>query len=283
MTGSTTGASGSSGSPGPLFPPDLPTIPGLADSHFHSTAMADRGLDPAEILLELRRRDAGPMVDVAIQPEDAARQRELTGMVPDIRYTMGLHPGSSGREDWQHALELIRGELATGRYHAVGETGLDWYRMYAPREQQLAIFEEHLRLANIFHLPVIIHNREADEDCLTLLRAHHPACGGVMHCYSSNPRWVQPFLDLGMYISFAGNVTFRNADTLREAAALVPEERLLVETDSPFLTPHPYRGKLNHPGFVGFTLTVLAEVRHVVPERLAEATSTNLRNLFGEV
>jgi TatD DNase family protein len=280
VTGNNTGIDRS---PGPLFPSDLPVIPGLADSHFHSTAMAERGLDPAEILIELRRHNAGPMVDVAIQPEDAARQRELTGMVPDIRYTMGLHPGSSGREDWQYALELIAGELATGRYHAVGETGLDWYRMYAPRERQSVIFEEHLRLANTFHLPVIIHNREADEDCLSLLRANPPAAGGVMHCYSGDPRRVQSFLDLGMYISFAGNVTFRKADTLREAAGMVPEDRLLVETDAPFLTPHPYRGRLNHPGFAGFTLAVLAEVRGVTPEHLAEATSANLRSLFGEV
>ncbi len=243
--------------------------------------MADRGLDPEEILNELRRHDAGPMVDVAIVPEDAARRRELTGMIPDVHYTMGLHPGSSGREDWEYALNLIREELATGRYRAVGETGLDWYRMYAPRERQLELFRRHLAMADEFSLPVVVHNRSADEDCLALIREFSPGRGGVMHCYSSGPEWVTPFLDAGLYISFAGNVTFRNAGELREAARRVPEERLLVETDAPFLAPHPHRGRTNHPGYLPVTIAALAEARGVSPEHLAETTSANLRSFLG--
>ncbi len=216
------------------------------------------------------------MVDVAIVPEDTARQRELTGTVPDVYYTVGLHPGSSGRDDWEAALELIHRELTTGAYHAVGETGLDWYRMYAPRERQRTLFERHLDFANEFGLPVIVHNRDADADCLAALKANPPTAGGVMHCYSSDPEWVVPFLDVGMYISFAGNVTFRNAGGLREAAASVPEDRLLLETDAPFLTPHPHRGQTNHPGYLAVTVAAVAAVRGVSPEHLAERTAENL-------
>jgi TatD DNase family protein len=252
----------------------------IADSHFHSTAMAERGLDPGGIITELRAAGAGPMLDVAINPEDAPRQRELTGGIDGVYYSLGLHPGSTGRDDWREALELIRSGIAAGGYHAVGETGLDWYRMYAPRERQRELFAAHLELADHHALPVIVHNRDADEDCLELIRAIHPRAGGVMHCFSSGPEWVAPFLDAGMYISFAGNLTFKNAANLREAVALVPEDRLLLETDAPFLAPHPYRGRPNHPGLLVHTLEVAAEMRGIAPDDLAEQTAENLSRLL---
>ena len=252
----------------------------LADSHFHSTAIADRGLDPGEIISELRAAGAGPMLDVAITPEDAPRQRELTGEIEGVYYSLGLHPSSTGRDDWADALTLIRDGIAAGGYHAVGETGLDWYRMYAPRERQRELFAAHLSLADQHALPVIVHNREADEDCLELIREFRPRAGGVMHCFSSAPEWVAPFLDAGMYISFAGNLTFKNAASLREAIALVPTDRVLLETDAPFLAPHPHRGRPNHPGLLVHTLEVAARARGTTAEELATQTSENLSRLL---
>jgi TatD DNase family protein len=242
--------------------------------------MVERGLDPGKIISELRAAGAGPMLDVAINPEDAPRQRELTGDIDGVYYSLGLHPGSTGRADWAEALELIRAGLATGGYRAVGETGLDWYRMYAPRERQRELFAAHLELADHHALPVIVHNRDADDDCLELIRAVHPHAGGVMHCFSSAPEWVKRFLDAGMYISFAGNLTFKSAANLREAVALVPADRLLLETDAPFLAPHPHRGQPNHPGLLVHTLEVAAEMRGTTPDALAERTAENLSCLL---
>lgn len=286
--------------------PQLPR--GVSDSHFHSTAMADRGLDPNAILRELRAAGAGTMLDVAITPDDVERQRELTGGIDDVYYTVGLHPGSTGRDDWAALMDRVTEELAVTsesssgassdaiatadasvsgrqtprrrRYHAVGETGLDWYRMYAPRERQELLFRRHLELADAVSLPVIVHNRDADEDCLRLLTDVAPSAGGVMHCYSSGPEWVDRFVDAGMYISFAGNVTFKNAGPLREACVRVPAERLLVETDAPFLAPHPHRGRSNDPRMLRYTIAVIAEVLGVPPQEVAETTRVNLRRML---
>ncbi len=255
-------------------------VPMLADSHFHSVAMAARGLDPVEILTELREKGAGPMLDVAIEPEDGPLIRRLTGTVDGVYHSCGLHPGKTGRDDREKALDTVERELHGGHYRAVGETGLDWFRMYAPRETQVTLFERHLDLAARFDLPVIVHNREADRDCLDrLVHAALPR-GGVMHCFSSSPEWIAPFLDAGMYISFAGNLTFRNAGSLREAVRLVPHDRILLETDAPFLAPHPHRGTANHPGLLSYTLRVAAELRGERPEDLARRTAANLNRML---
>ena len=252
----------------------------LSDSHFHSIAMAGRGLDPVEILTELREKGAGPMLDVAIEPEDGSLMRRLTGGIDEVYHSCGLHPGKTAREDREEALERVESELSSGYYRAVGETGLDWYRMYAPRETQITLFERHLDLAARFDLPVIVHNREADRDCLDrLVHASLPR-GGVMHCFSSSPEWVAPFLDAGMYISFAGNLTFRNAASLREAIRLVPRDRLLLETDAPFLAPHPHRGTPNHPGLLSYTLQVAAELLGERAEDVARRTAANLKRML---
>lgn len=257
-----------------------PLYPGLSDSHFHSTAMAERGLDPAQELRRIRSVSDAPFLDVAIEPEDPPRQLSLTGDVSGVVYSCGLHPGSTGREDWQAALEAVARQLAAGSFHAVGETGLDWYRMYAPRERQIALFEAHIALSRRHHLPIIVHNRHADDDALALLRAGALSVPGVMHCYSSGPDRVMDFLDAGMYISFAGNVTFRSAAELRQAVRLVPDDRILVETDAPFLAPHPLRGRDNHSGLIPYTLAVMAEERATSPQELAMLTAENLKRLL---
>lgn len=252
----------------------------IADSHFHSVAMAERGLDPAMILSDLARSGGGPFLDVAITPEDTDRQRELTGAIPGIAYSCGLHPSHTGRDDADDAIDLLCRRLATETFVAVGETGLDWYRRYAPRDRQLSLFRRHLELAVERSLPIIIHNRQADADVLRALEEFRPPAGGIMHCFSSDPEWVEAFVAAGMHISFAGNVTFKRAEALRKAAAIVPAERLLVETDAPFLAPHPYRGRDNHPGFLRHTIDAVATARGESPESVAEQTAGNLARLL---
>lgn len=256
------------------------TLRYLSDSHFHSTAMEERGLDPQELLTSFRTDFLGPLLDVAIEPEDPPRQRRLSGAISDIYYSCGLHPSRTDREDWMQAMESIEREIGTDHYHAVGETGLDWYRMYTPRERQRELFQRHLLLSRRSRLPVIVHNRAADQDVWEMIRAADLSVMGVMHCFSSDPEWVRPFLDAGMYLSFAGNLTFKNAGNLREALKLVPDDRLLIETDAPFLAPHPHRGQPNHPGRLIHTLRCAAELRNTSPEELGLKTAANLSRML---
>lgn len=255
-------------------------VPNISDSHFHSAAIAARGLDIAAILDELFDHDAGPMLDVGIEPEDVEARFRLVGGFENVYRSVGLHPSSTGRPDRTEALQRIERELQRGVYRAVGETGLDWYRLYAPMDVQIELFTAHLKMASAFNLPVIVHNRDADEDTLRLLSAFTPPRGGVMHCFSGTPEWVDRFLEIGMYISFAGNVTFKKAETLRDAARRVPPDRLLIETDAPFLSPHPLRGRDNHPGLLGYTLHVVADARGDSPEKLATQTRRNLERML---
>lgn len=262
-------------------PPIAELQHGLSDSHFHSAMMSNQGLDVAALLRDLRAAGGGPIVDVAIVPTDLDERRGLSSDYGEVYYTVGLHPSQTGRADAEALVDSIEALARKTEIAAIGETGLDWYREYAPRDRQLWCFYRQLEVARHLGLPVVVHNRNADEDCATILTDEVPARGGVMHCFSSGPQWVGRFLDAGMYISFAGNITFPRATELREALTRVPDERLLLETDAPFLTPHPHRGRPNHPAMTSYTLSLAAELRGVDPLALAERVAENLRRLFG--
>ena len=163
---------------------------------------------------------------------------------------------------------------------AVGETGLDWFKEWAPRDAQLASFRWHLELARTLDKPVIIHSREAHEDTLELVQGC-PGVRGVMHCFVMGPEELPHYVDAGLHISFSGIVTFRGSAENQEAARRCPEELLLVETDAPFLAPTPHRGKRNEPAFCADTLRFVAELRGVSAEHLARVTSENASRLFG--
>lgn len=237
-------------------------------------------MDPARLFRDLAEKGMGALLDVAIQPEDMEDPRSRDVAYPELYRSCGLHPSLAGRKDWEDAIQRVDGALKSGDYVAVGETGLDWYRMYAPERRQMEIFEAQLSLAHRWLLPVIVHNRNADKDCLDLLRRAALPRGGIMHCFSSEPEWIEPFLDAGMHISFAGNITFPSAGPLRDALKLVPRDRLLLETDAPFLAPRPYRGKMNHPGMIACTYTAAAEIRGCAVEDLIRDTADNLRRVL---
>ena len=166
---------------------------------------------------------------------------------------------------------------------ALGEIGLDYHYDNSPRDVQREVFARQLRLAREEGLPVIIHSRDADGDTLEILRAEYAGAGrgGVMHCFGGGPALAEGALGLGFYISFAGNVTFKKADALREVARTVPLERLLVETDCPYLAPVPHRGRRNEPAYAAATARFLAGLRGVGVEELGRTTSENFARLFG--
>jgi TatD DNase family protein len=196
--------------------------------------------------------------------------------------SVGVHPHDARLYDEaaeRLLLEFIRGR----RVVAVGEIGLDYHYDNSPRDVQREVFARQLRLARAEGLPVIIHSRDADEETLEILRTEYEGTerGGVMHCFGGGPALAEGALALGFYISFAGNVTFKKADALREVARTVPLERLLVETDCPYLAPVPHRGRRNEPAYVVETARFLAELRGVRDEELGRTTSENFLRLFG--
>jgi TatD DNase family protein len=197
--------------------------------------------------------------------------------------TVGIQPNHVAQENptaWDDVVSLAE----QNRVAALGETGLDRYWDYTPFAQQEEFFARHLALARQRNLPVVIHCREAETDVLRMLREDYEKHGpvhGVMHSFTGTPITAQACLAMGLYISFAGMITYKNAQNLREVAGGIPRDRVLVETDSPYLAPVPVRGKRNEPAFVAHTLTFLADYLGIDPPALATQTTRNAKSLFG--
>ena len=217
---------------------------------------------------------------------DSSRQSLIFAQKYPLFYAaIGIHPNNTGNvnnNDWSEIVELSKNQYVT----AIGETGLDRYWDTAPFEKQIQFFERHLGLARERQLPVIIHSRDCDDDMLAVLGniAKKSPIYGVIHSFSSTPDVAERYLDMGLYISFSGAVTYTNRkfSNLRESAKIIPDERLLIETDSPFLTPHPYRGKLdnNVPLMTVFVAKTLAELRGTSLETIVTITTANAKKIF---
>ena len=245
----------------------------MIDTHAH----LDSSAEPADVLVE-RARDAGVtrIVSVGTTPESWRATLEIAERHEGVFAALGLHPHEAGSGD--EALDVLRDALAHPRAVAVGETGLDYYRDHAPRDAQQRVFESQLELAAELHKPVVIHNRAADEDTLARLREFDGRV--VLHCFSS-PSMLEDAVERGWFVSFAGNVTYKNAYDLRAAARAVPGERLLAETDSPYLSPQPRRGKPNEPANVVHTVAALAQARGEDADELAARIEANAVTCFG--
>lgn len=251
---------------------------GITDSHTHlywNSFDADR----AEVLT--RARDAGVdrMVVVGTDLQTSRDAFLLAAGEQGLFPTAGVHPHDAAGAD-ADVLGEIEVMCRKPECVGVGETGLDYFKEHSPRSDQIEGYQWHLDLARRIDKPVVIHCRDAHEDNARIL-AEFAGVRGVMHCYTFGPRELEPYLELGLYISFSGVLTYPKNDENREAAAMVPEDRILVETDCPYLAPQVRRGKRNEPAFVVHTLETLAEVRGVNAQELAERTSSNAAALFG--
>lgn len=220
----------------------------------------------------------------ATNAEESERAKEVAMLWPSVRFAVGVHPHQAGlfvgRMD-DVEIQLKSAIVKRRGVCAVGEIGLDYHYDFAPREAQREVFRRQIRVARELNHPVVIHSREADEDTVRLLTEEVPSITGVFHCFSGDAVMAQRAVALGFYVSFSGIATFRSAESVREAAATVPTERLLVETDSPYLAPVPYRGKRNEPAWVTRVADVLAEVRGVTPAELRRGTAVAFNALFG--
>lgn len=253
----------------------------LVDSHCHLDRLdlsAHGGsLDAA--LQAARARGVEHFLCIGVSADNAATVRELAGRYPDVDCSVGIHPLDL-KPGAEPALNWLLRELDHPHVVAIGETGLDYHYEPEAAELQQASFRLHLDAARITGKPVIVHTRAARADTLALLREADLPQAGVLHCFTENWDMARAALDLGFYISLSGIVTFRNAEPLREVARRVPADRLLVETDSPYLAPVPHRGKANLPQYVREVAEFLAELRGVALETLAEQTTANFRRLF---
>jgi len=236
-----------------------------------------------------RARDAGvtTMLNVGTgDPHGGAFERaiELAENYGEIYAAIGVHPHDAKLFDdraEQRIVDLIK---QSTRVIAWGEVGLDYHYDHSPRDVQHEVFRRQVRLARSLELPLIIHSREADGDTIEILRAELAGYerGGVMHCFGGSLSMAQSAFELGFFISFAGNLTFKNAQDLRNVARQVPLDRLLIETDCPYLTPVPFRGKRNEPARVVETARCLAELHGKEPQEIGQVTSENFQRLFIE-
>ncbi len=253
----------------------------LVDSHCH---LDDAQFEADREQVVNRARAAGVEYMLAIGtgdgPPDLEAAIRLAETYPFIFATAGVHPNDAPKASPQTLLQLQK-LLRHPRLKALGEIGLDQH-WGIPLEQQMPVFIDQLALAAEARLPVIIHTRDAWQATLDILRKHWAPTGlpCIMHCFTGNAEQARECLDLGFYLAFGGIVTFPKAEAVREAARLTPSDRLLLETDSPYLAPVPYRGKRNEPAYILETARVLAKVRNVSLEQLACETKTNFERIF---
>jgi TatD DNase family protein len=257
----------------------------VVDSHCH---LADESFVEDQAAVIERARDAGLVHALCVvdplNPEEATRAASAAVLWPALRTALGVHPHRAGECEGgaAGAADLVRRQLAADPLaRAIGEIGLDYHYDLSPRATQREVFARQLDLAAELGLPVIIHTREADADTLDGLRAAGPGTvTGVFHCFSGDTSLARAAVDLGFYVSFSGIVTFPKADEIREAITVVPDDRLLVETDCPYLAPVPRRGKRNEPAWVGHVVARVAEVRGAPAGRIAALVTANFERLF---
>ena len=253
----------------------------LVDAHCHLTGsyLSEEQVGPT--LARARAEGVTGFIAVGTDLDDSRRVVALARSTPGIQASLGVHPHEA--KSWLPESTAELAALARDPVvRFIGETGLDWHYDLSSREAQETAFRAQIHLALALGKPLMIHTRSAPEATLRILEEEGAeAVRGIIHCFSEDKAFAERALDLGFYLSFSGITTFKKAEAIREVAAWAPEDRILVETDAPFLAPVPYRGKPNEPGFVRFTAEAVAALRGLSTSRLAECTTRNLEALCG--
>ena len=257
----------------------------MIDSHCHIAG--PEFIDDLDAVIE-RARSAGlahAFIILAADDEpELAQAREVAARWPDVRFSIAVHPHAAGKfsSDPAGAARLVDESIAAQPLtRGLGEIGLDYHYDFAPRDVQQEVFREQIRLARRRRLPIVIHTREADDDTFRILAEESAGeVGGVFHCFTGDREMARRALDIGFYVSLAGIVTFPRALELHEVAKIVPLDRLLIETDSPFLAPPPHRGKRNEPAYVVRVAEAVAELRGTDAATIGAAALDNFRRLF---
>lgn len=261
------------------YPEPNPDLYPLVDSHAHLDS-DDYDADIGAIVERAQQFGLKAIVTIGIEPADWPNTLALAARYPEVYPALGIHPNSADQandDTFQQLAALCKAHNVVG----LGETGLDYYREYVPHEQQKDSLRKHLALSRELHLPVIIHTRDAYDDVLEILQRDGDGTRGVMHSFSGDTAGALKCIEMGYMISIAGPVTFRKATDKHSLAREVPLDWLMVETDCPYLTPEPYRGRRNEPAYVAYTAKAIAELRGISLEEVAQATTRNTARLFG--
>lgn len=262
-----------------LTPP--PHLPGLIDAHCHLDypPMAD---DLAAVFEAGSAAGVEQYVHIGCSLDAIDRAVDLAAAHPQVFASIGIHPHDAKDTD-ADVLAKIRLLSAQPKVVAIGETGLDYHYDHSPRDKQRESFAQHIELAAELDMPLVLHIRDAHDEALDIMRQTAPRteAPGMVHCFTAGPDEARAWLDLGFHISFSGIATFKTATAIREAAVLCPADRIMVETDAPYLSPEPMRGRKNVPAHVAFTCAHLAQARSEAPEALALQAAANTRALLG--
>ena len=251
----------------------------LVDTHAH-LHFPDFRDDLDDVLARARAAGVGAMITIGTDRETNPAAVALAERQPDVWATVGIHPHDAG-EATDDDFAAMEGLAASARVVGLGEMGLDFFRNLSPRDAQERVFRRQLAMARRLGKPVCIHCRDAHAETLTILAEEGTGDGGgVMHCFSGDVAVARRCLDLGLHLSIAGPLTYKNARALPEVARFAPEERLVVETDCPYLPPHPHRGQRNEPAYVALTVARLAELRGTEPDALGARLAANAARLF---
>ncbi len=252
----------------------------LFDSHAHIGLIHEDPIEQLIVVQEAKREKVEGILSICNNLRDFFQVYENLKTASHVYHAIGVSPSevtNPGR-DWRDKIEE---GVQLDRVVAIGEIGLDYYRKFGDKDSQIELFIAQLEIADRLGKPVVIHNRDAGGDVLEILRQKIPRRGGVLHCYSEDWAYAEQALELDLYISFAGNVTYRNARNLHETARNMPIERMLIESESPFMVPSAYRGKRNKPAYLVENLKFLAELREMDEEELSEQLFDNSRRFFG--
>jgi TatD DNase family protein len=250
------------------------------DTHAHVGLICDDPIEQLIVIQEARQASVSRLISICNSLIDFGRIYENLKSALNVFHAVGVSPSEvqNPGKDW---VQTIEQSVKLPRVVAVGEIGLDYYRKFGDKKSQIELFINQLDLAAKLDLPVIIHNRDAGKDVLDILRDRLPPRGGVLHCYSEDAEYAQKALDLNLYFSFAGNLTYRNAKNLHETIGVLPVDRILIESESPFMVPADYRGKRNMPKYLPVTARFLAGMLELGEEELAAALWENANRFFG--
>lgn len=251
----------------------------LIDSHAH---LDDKRFDKDrdEIIKNLKNNDVSIVINPGADLASSIKAVALAQKYENIYAAVGIHPHDAKTMD-DDTIEVLKSLLKKDKVIAVGEIGLDYHYDFSPRDIQKKWFREQIKLAKEFNLPIIVHDREAHKDVYDILKEEQDGTlRGVLHCFSGSVEMAKEYIKMGFYISFAGPVTFKNAKTPKEVVKAIDINRILIETDSPYLTPHPHRGKRNEPLYVRYVAAMIAELKGLTVEEVARITTENTKRLF---
>ncbi len=249
------------------------------DTHAHIGLIHEDQIEQLLIIQRAKRAHVRHIVSICNSLSDFFHIYDNLITARDVYHAVGVSPSEVANPGLNWEDKVIKGSNFD-RVVAIGEIGLDYYRKFGDKKSQIELFIRQIDIANDLGKPVIIHNRDAGQDILSILRDRPIAQGGILHCYSENWEYAKQALDLNMYISFAGNVTYRNARNLHETAARLPLDRILIETESPFMVPSRYKGKRNKPAYLSEVAQTIADIREQPIEEVAEALYANSLRIF---